>query len=55
MKKTVKKLTLHKETLRDLEEVRLRAAGAQQDRTILSCNGTCGFDTCGCWTREGYC
>jgi hypothetical protein len=55
MQKTVKKLKIHKETLRRLEEARLRAAGAVEDRTILSCNGTCGFDTCRCWTREGEC
>lgn len=49
MKKTIKKLTIHKETLRRLEEAGLRVAGAA-DKTILSCNGTCGFDTCRCTT-----
>lgn len=54
MKKNIRKLTIHKETLRQLGEIRL--AGAAEDKTILSCNGTCGFDTCRCWTnREDYC
>lgn len=55
MKKNIKKLMIHKETLRHLEETRALAPGAAMNKTPLSCDGTCGFDTCRCWTGPDYC
>lgn len=52
MKKSVKKLVISKETLRHLEEVRLKgAAAAAADKTYMSCIGTCGFESC----NQGSC
>jgi hypothetical protein len=52
VKKSVKKLVISKETLRHLEEVRLKgAAAAAADKTYMSCIGTCGFESC----NQGSC
>lgn len=45
MKKKVKKLALSKDTVLWLAEEKL-PAGARPNLTPLSCDGTCGFDTC---------
>lgn len=50
MKKQTKKIVIHKETLRRLEDIRLQVGGAAQNLTPLSCDDTCGFDTCRCNT-----
>jgi hypothetical protein len=55
MKKTVKKLTLHRETLRALSDLRLVVGGADSERTVcatgcvtncVACNFTAGTNCC---------